>query len=425
MGEWVLETIRNFDGIDQAAAEEETLLGLSNACVLWFDKARLDFDFPTLAEDERGNRGSAPYESFLIENAAFISLPMTTGGRVARGLKTDDRRRLGLRPPRYGRAAVLPARHEDASGKVKHLGLLDVKGLGVAPGKTPKCAPHRTGLLPLPMAIEEVVNQLIIERYLAERLPNVVCVPLYGLLALGFEGQIPGESDKPTYVPAGAIVRLAHRRPVGGADLVSFGSPEQRVQLQIELALRQGGVTSTTPMTRFEISRHFDGSLEATYGGAFVPGLTEKYLEALLVELGIEIGMNERHTFSGVNVQLARDVDEPTMRARIVDFGHYHYSTDFSDDLLSLVSDRQLNWGGVCWAKDVALLPKTTLPGIRKLGMEKLPPELAAWFGSKYSEMFTAGARFGIELTYNYEKGNIMLNQIPNEINEFVRSAFY
>lgn len=417
--------VREFKDIDQPSAVEETLLGLSNARVLWFDKERLNLDFPILTEAERNGCRCSPHANFLLENAAFISQPMNAEESIVRGLKLDDRKQIALRPPRYGRAAVLPASYKYAKGKTKSLGLLDVKGIGVAADKKPICAPHRTGLLPLPMAIEEVVNQRIIEQYLAERLPNVTGVPLYGLLALGFEGQMPGQiGQKPAYIPAGAIVRAAHQRPEGGADLVSFGSPEQRVQLQIELALRQGGITSTTPLTRFEITRNGDGCFAATYGGAPVPGLTEPHLQALVGELGLTIGRGEKHSFAGVNVQMARGVDEDSMSAKLVDFGHYHYTAARSPDLLSLVSDRQLNWGGVCWSRDVMRLPKSLLSGIHKLKMRRLSAKLATWFGSDPSTMFTSAAGFGIELTYGYMKGKIAAKEISHEIDKFVMGAY-
>jgi hypothetical protein len=126
-------------------------------------------------------------------------------------------------------------------------------------------------------------------------------------------------------------------------DLPIRGSLEHVASIQIEMLLRQYGITSANRGTTLELRRNEDGSVVAHLGGAAVTGYSQDQLEALY-RLG---GGGRWRRFAGVNVQTTRTVSTRPLQATLVDFGHYKVHESFRDPVLSTVRGRPLQWGGV------------------------------------------------------------------------------
>lgn len=400
----------SLDDLCQESIARELVAKLRRPRFLWFDENsfRADFardfgvDLPAPVELERS----------LLRQIGVISLPMVNDTDVVQNIDVGRQLKYAFRPPRYGRSLVVPYA---LSGR---RGLLDVKGLGVQPGKLPVCANHGTGLLPLPMAIEEVVNQRIVESVLRKAGVNVRGVPIYGLIDLGISAKMPGAG----VVPCAAIVRAPHSRRKGGGDLPEFGSTEQRFTIELELLLRKYGVTSTTPMTTLSIKRNSDRSLAASYGGIVREDIHSDAINSLLSEIEVEIDVDSELSFDAINIQVSRSPSTDPLRGDLYDFGHYHYVSNFFNPLISLVSDRPLNLGGVLLPEMSDFVSRANEGALNFAALQpkKLSTELASWFGVAANTEVTGAAYFGIWLSIQCTKKNLAVESFPHELDKFV-----
>ncbi len=183
---------------------------MPTARVVFANYALIRHDFPAL----RGASTTA-IDAWLVEHGAVIS--------------------VGQAPPMYGRAVVMPVPG----------GLLDVKGAGVETGVTPTRNWHQNGLLMLGAGIGSAGFQDLIHNVFRDARSELWCVPEYAILDLGFDVRLMDGGTEPACI----LLRRAHRRQRGGGDLPDAGSVEEQVKLEIELLLRQYGITSCTSWT--------------------------------------------------------------------------------------------------------------------------------------------------------------------------------
>lgn len=357
--------LRSIGELHEPLVTQETALRLAGAKVVVADYALLQRDFPALATPAlleefpeltaldpvaRSHEIRAHIDAWLVRHAGVVSMQQTQPQDEPANapIPVSGERVRAHRPPRYGRALVVPAPG----------GLLDVKGVGVQPGAKPSARLHQSGLMFLGEALGDLAFQRIIERALRHCGSSFWTLPLYAVLSLGFD-VITGDGRR---LPAGAQVRRAHRRPLFGADLPPRGSLEQRRKLEIELVLRHYGVSSCTSATT--IHRLHDGDRCCfTYGGLPIDIFSVEEMLAMHHFIGPRYSC-----FQGLNIQLTREVGEGPVAAQIVDFGHFEAHERFEHPLVSLVLDRVLRWGGVLEPDDphyVQPRPELALPCVQ------------------------------------------------------------
>ena len=188
--------------------------------------------------------------AWLIRNAAWVSKAQTGDNWVNSPITTGTETRIGYRPFEYGRAMVVPVdTPPNAQSGQAGAGLLDIKGCGVAIGKTPSNAMYANGLEYLGYAIADFFYGWIIDDIFARTVPGYATVPVYAVLDLGFAITDGWHGDG----PAGLHVRRAHRRQHETEGLPYSGSDHERVMLHVELLLRNFGLTTAGPGTAFHL----------------------------------------------------------------------------------------------------------------------------------------------------------------------------
>jgi hypothetical protein len=345
--------------LHEAAIQSEPMLRLTQARVVLADRDLLREDFPELQPEalalaaseiaeappsERRRLEEAAIDRWLLRNAALVSQAQAAQSIVNTEIPAGGPHVIAHRPSRYGRAVVASV----GSGP----GLLDLKGVGVRPGVTPEPRIHRDGLLPLDVLLHELLNQMLVEAVFRHAGLDVRGVGVYAVIDCGFEVRQRGAHSASELVlatPAAILVRRAHRRPRGQLDLPRLGSVEQAAALEVELVLRQYGVTSAGAI--IELAGDADGHT--------------------LVGIGLKkdkiiyrsSGPGAQHLRSwcagrpavvleGCNVQTTREVSAIPLRVDLVDFGHYGVRAAFQRPLLSAVCDVPLAWGGALCPED-------------------------------------------------------------------------
>lgn len=321
--------------LDEPLIRPEYARRLLDARVVFADYELIRADFPSLGSEEQ-------IDAWLLQNAALISEQQTEPNAVNTPLRVGEERILACRPPLYGRSLVADLaatrRCLRRSGTEPVMdgvdGLLDLKGAGIAFGKTPIHDMHGDGLLPLTEAIDETFKSLLIDRVFKHAGSSHRCVPVYAVIDGGFD-LLPEERT------GAIVVRRAMRRLPGNADLPYYRSAHHRTVLEIELLLRQYGLTSANELSRLELRRE-GCEVTLTFSGRRV---SETETAALGVFFDLVCAGRDT-SFDTINVQLTRDaLDDPT-RAVVVDFSHYRVEPVFRLPMLSFVRDRAYRWGG-------------------------------------------------------------------------------
>jgi hypothetical protein len=315
--------LRSAVELHEPRASDEIVRTVAGARVVFADHRLLVHDFPEL-----GTHTAAEREKWLLARAAVVSETQAAGTVANTRIAVAGPQRPARRPPRYGRAVVVET----------ELGLLDVKGAGVATGRTPSLEPHSSGLCTLRELLRETLFQRLVDDIFAERAPDLWTVPVYAVLDLGFDVKTRhGER-----VPAGALVRRAHRRELDGVDCYANRSRRAHLALEIELMLRRDGVTSANRGTRFGVDR--DGErLRFTRAGAALTGLADDELAAFARWLD---GEQLPFWCDVINVQFTREDDaSPGDRAQLVDFGHFELRSRFELAVALFAHDVPLGWG--------------------------------------------------------------------------------
>lgn len=343
--------LQTIEDLDDPGVSQESAHRLASPRVVWADYELLQHDFPRLrnrsllaARPElrklRGKRRQSALrgivDGWVLRHGAVISCSQAAQEVVNSRIEISAEAVEVFRPPRYGRSLVVPVSNDEGSA---HPGLLDLKGVGTAPDVVPADHIHGNGLMSLREALTDLMMQKAMESLFRHAQSDYWCVPIYAVLDPGFDVF----SKVFPAGPAAIQVRRAHRRPRGGAELPFHGSDEQFVKFELEMLLRQYGITSANRSTEISFALQGD-QLETSYGGHPVGDYwqdQEKYREFLDA-----IGVDEPARFEGINIQLTREVVRNPSSAQLVDFGHYQVRESFELPVVSLVRNRVLRWGG-------------------------------------------------------------------------------
>lgn len=350
---------RSIEDLDEPKIAADRAVRVRGARVLFADYDSLRRDFPWLGTerlleshgerartadpDRREELARELVDRWLLDSAALVSATQAGQTIVNTPIPVTGDAFPVYRLPHGGRAFVVDLAVLGTCGDGEP-GLLDVKGIGVAPGVTPArgAHTHTDGLLPVHKALEGLFNKELLDAALDHAGAPYRCLAHYALLDLGFDLLRPDGSR----FPAGALVRRANRRPRNGLDAPHYGSPEHRLHLEIELLLRRYGITSATPGTHYVLSRSPDGTCRLLFVGQDVTGGRQEPVRRLWERFKDYQGTPPGAvTFEGINVQVTRPMEGGPIE--LVDMGQYFVKDRFSQILLSQVCDREAHWGGV------------------------------------------------------------------------------
>jgi hypothetical protein len=354
---------RHVEDLDEPELRGEDVLRLATARVIFADHDLLRRDFPALRSDAlaaahpeiaiapshaRPALEQRRIDEWLLHHAGYVSTSQAAACVVNTPIATIGGAVRAHRPPRYGRAAIVelkassavPPPGVSAPWIAETDGLLDLKGIGVAPGRTPRPGLYSDGLLQLDLALRELLFQRLIEAVFRHAGTSLSTVPVYGLLDAGFDSTNVWHSG--SVRPAAIIVRGAHRRHRRGTELPARGSVEQHVLCAVELLLRRYGVTSVGAPGTLALCADDRGHVTATVDGR--PATASRaQIEALWA-------MSRRGRWpvlEGINVQTTRVLTWEPLLAELVDFGQFVVRGEMDLPLVSLVRDRPLRFGGV------------------------------------------------------------------------------
>jgi hypothetical protein len=428
-----MPVLRSIPDLEEPLVRRETCRTLANARVVWANYDLIQRDFPdidfarSLPRNVNLPHNSSPLSSdrpdidaWLLHYAAIMSEGQLQSADTHEEIPVFGPARVAYRPPRYGRSVVLQLQdtwpdgaYPDADHRPQ--GLLDVKGCGVVAGRVPSQRLHRSGLLGLPTALGELATQLIVERIFEWLQLDIRGVGVYAILDLGFRMKMGG-----SLVPAGALLRQAHQRPLGNIERPDYGTEQYRIKLAIEFILRQFGVTSCAPVMRFRIWRE-DDKLHSSYAGR-VDRLPSAALERFLARMSLQAPVD----FDLVNVQLVRGATLVPFSAALVDFGQYDFIDDrFLKPLACFVRNRPMRWGGyidntsrywmephreICVAETLA-------------GWLRTPSWMSDWAGAAASADTTPLFVFGAELVRDMNLSSLTRRDLDTRISNFVKAA--
>ncbi|HEY5710964.1 MAG TPA: hypothetical protein VIT38_03625 [Allosphingosinicella sp.] len=404
--------LRSIDEIDAPDSEVERLVRVASARLLFLDHELLAHDLPALSDSALVAGGHDPIRfrnNWLLENAGLISTTQAEQSVVNTPIRTEGTVRRAWRPPRYGRAVVVEARAGNGQGKSQTL-LLDVKGAGIGPTRVPRLAHHGNGLCSLREALREILFEAFVSSIFASAAPDLWTVSIYGAIDLGFDIR----THRGETLPAGLLVRRAHRRPLEEVNPPARGTRDERLRLEIELLLRAYGLTSTNAGTRYRLET---GRAELRL--AFGDELPAELDRALEPEARAILGKDCEAYCDGTNVQLVRMAPRPGFRAQLVDFGHYEVRRDFEMPLVSLVRDRPHRWGACILPTDPAYVrPHPTLHApLARWEREASPSDL----GAMPRAVADPPTRWAGETAQAFRSGRIAGEEIAGAIRSFAR----
>jgi hypothetical protein len=322
---------RSYADLDQPTGALEPVVHLPGARVACADYVALRADFPELRVID-----DAAIDDWLVAHAAWISVAQAEQAVVNSPIATGDRVTTAFRPPRYGRSVVV-----EVPG-----GLVDLKGAGVGPGALPSHEDHSNGLEYLAVALGDFMLKSVIDAIFERAAPERFSVPVYAILDAGFD-LVSGWRGT---AAAGLHVRRGHVRARGGSSLPSTASRLQFAQFEVEMTLRNYGLTSCTVAAALEIE-DANGRLALKDGGTLVTDLSpEEVARYRRLARGAPSVRFER-----VNVQLTRP-GAGSESGEVVDFGHYHVRPCFDHPVCSAVGDRPFCLGPVMWPEDPAYI---------------------------------------------------------------------
>jgi len=258
-----LEPLRGISEFNQYPTEK--VLNLSQAQVITADYELIRKDFFWLR-----NKSESEIDKWLVENGAIIAESQYLSNNVRMSyINAKDLKHQAIRPPEYRRALVVPVRYR------KSTRYLDIKGVG---SKHAENRSHYNGLASVPELLREYLFEKQISEIFKTYYPHLNTVGSYAVLDLGFTFR----SSVTQFLSfrAGAILRQAHHRHYSrnNGDNPTMPSVMPRAkQLEIELALRKFGITTSTVRS---------GQIMNVQGS----------VEGALVDFG---GINVRQSFQG------------------------------------------------------------------------------------------------------------------------------
>jgi hypothetical protein len=427
-------TLRSIDELDEPLVKREACRTLANARVVWAnydviqrDFADVDFTATLPRGGHRPERGALypterpDIDAWLLSYAAIMSEAQLRFLEHKDKIPVVGPSRVAYRPPRYGRALVVQLGDSWPDDvylrpEQRPRGLLDVKGCGVALERPPSLELHRTGLLGLPIAFGELATQGIVERIFDYLKVDVSGVPIYAILDLGFWAK----TDRGGSMPAGAIIRRPHRRPVGNIERPNYGTSDHRIKLGIEFMLRPFGMTSCAPVMRFRIWRE-GGDLRSQFRGG-IDKIPPAALERFLMRMSLKAPVD----FDLVNVQLARGATLEPFAADLVDFGQYDFvNRAFERPLACYVENRPLKWGGFidCHSQHwIQPNPEISIDETL-VGYVETPPWVFEWAGATSPKQTTGLFLFSAEAARDVTQGSITRGDLEKRIIAFVKFA--
>lgn len=274
--------------------------------------------------------------SWLVRNAAFISLQQLQPNEVNSTIPICAHEvRLGYRPPEYGRAAVVSVDGEVAVGQTR---FLDLKGVGVAPGKTPSHKPHSSGLEYLGTALVDFFFGWLVDTIFARTCPGYHVLPVYAVLDLGFDvvGGAIGTA------PAGLQVRRAHARP---SPLIPLsGSAHEKLMIHVEMLLRLFGLTTSNYLTSYRLEDGHKPQLFCSGRAVSVVSETEHEKASRIIEAVRASGAG---CLDVMNVQMTDGGDWERKKLDLLDFGHMRSQRRFTAPLANPLRDGALRVGRI------------------------------------------------------------------------------
>lgn len=443
------KVFRDFQQINKRKAKKETVQQIVGAKVLYANYPLLMHDFPQLTEGallkklpflnhlptiQRRTKIQEIIDLWILKHSAYISTKQAGQTNVNSPIPTNNLKTEAYRPTNYGRALVFSIEETNKvlgadvklGESLTDKGLIDVKGVGVAPNVRPQIGVHDNGLISLSDCFEALIMEQIIHRIFKHQGVIHETLPFYAIIDIGFKEIYPSrewsEEKKEEviinrYRPAGLLLRRAHNRQRGAGDLPKYGTHKHQATMDIELLLRKYGITSTGLVTTVTINTTPDGkSLIAKYGDR-LQNLKDKefinYLQKFCQDKKKPV------LFEGVNVQLTEDLETNPLKATLVDFGQYNIRGFFEHPILFLAAYRPLFWGGAMWPND----PRYVQP------FKKLAIDPALWKGENGIFDFPAKANkttisvFSEGLTDALQTKQITRSQFVQYIFQYIDAA--
>lgn len=267
-------------------------------------------------------------DAWLIKNLAFISKPQAFQTAVNTKVSVLNEEREAFRPPRYGRAAVMPVNTFDDQDK---LALFDVKGcgvLGAPPFLVKPVLPYANGLLTFEEAAYEVVYAQLVNLCLRHSNVNAFPLPNYAIIDLGFFAVFGDEKPRQKAV---LLVRRANRRPAFQSGFADPGSDIAQRLLEVEMNLRKYGISSSScGAIRFHIESENDNFSISRDGKKL--NIDPEALKHIKDSFYLKKSSN---VIDGVNIQTDDHILNENQYFQIIDFGRYRMMNAFQNTVFS------------------------------------------------------------------------------------------
>jgi len=332
----IICSLEAFQSTNQSLSNE-TMLGVQNARVVFANYQALRHDFSSATR----KMSESQIDEWLISNTAFVSSSQAKSSEVSTCIALNGSHREAVRPPRYGRAAVMV---ESQPELLCTPAVFDVKGIGVPPDEAPHL-PNSNGLMTLDEAVHEVLMEHIVNAIMSEAGLTISALPSYAVIDLGFDAlHVNGlESQR-----AVALVRRSATRPSFQWQRDIQGAEVARLLMQIELLLRQAGISaSMCGAVRIRLTKVLNQ--KRVFRDETELDIPNRRKEALFDEVNWK---GEDIYIDGVNVQITSGYDCKGLQARLMDFGRYRFASDFASPLYSWVDADYLSMNGVYLSPD-------------------------------------------------------------------------
>jgi len=223
------QTLTPIRGIDETGVSSQLtpMTRVTSARILIADYGLIQQDFPI-------TRGwsQEKIDAWILENTGYLAqTQIENGSGVNSPVPTDGRTRQAHRPEGYGRGIVYEIRAESGQS----VGLMDAKGTGAI---RPAQKSHSSGLMSTGEGLREFFYEKYISGVLEHSRSDWATVGTYAVVDWGFDELHPDGSK----VPAGSVLRQAHRRVEGNPGFQYLPAKDAR---SLELNLREFGLTST------------------------------------------------------------------------------------------------------------------------------------------------------------------------------------
>ena len=229
----------------------------------------------------------------------------------------------------------------DAPAKEGQAGYLDLKGAGVAPGRTPSHRAYSNGLEYLGFAIADFFYGALVDAIFARTLPGYQVLPVYAVIDLGFD-VVDGWLGTG---PAGLHVRRAHSRPTPEECLPRSGTDREKLMLHVELLLRAFGLSTTGAGTAYKFADANQGD-ELVYSGVAVDVKNELERQKA-AEIAEVIRASGGSRLEVTNVQLTSEGNWADKTLQMLDFGQMNAYREFTNPVANLIRDGALRVGRI------------------------------------------------------------------------------